>query len=228
MEEKKGIGSLFNRIAGDYDALNHIFSFGIDRVWRRQAVSGLQHADHLLDVAVGTADLAIEIMRQNKASKVTGIDLSDEMMRLGSEKVKKAGFDMTFVYGSAQQMPFSDASFDALTCGYGCRNFANLDEGLSEFYRVLRPGGELCILDFSMPSNPIIRWFYQAYFRGFMTPIGGFISGDKAAYDYFYRSVQGFIWGEQMVEHLRRAGFDDVTFTPQTFGISTLYRACKK
>ena len=152
--EKQHIGQLFDRIAGTYDSLNHVLSLNIDRRWRRQAVRQLSNAK-LLDVAIGTADLTIEILRQRKASHITGIDLSRKMMAIGEQKVAKLGYQdlVTFDYGSAQAMPYADASFDAVTCAYGVRNFADMDEGIREMHRVLRPGGELMILEFSYPMK---------------------------------------------------------------------------
>lgn len=228
-QDKKGIGALFDRIAGNYDELNHLFSLNIDKLWRREAVRRMPASAEVLDVAIGTADLTIEILRQGKAQHITGLDLSAEMMRAGEAKTKAKGYDnVTYILGSAQAMPFEPEQFDALLCGYGCRNFANLDEGLSEFHRVLKPGAEAYILEFSMPTNRIIRALYQFYFRHVMTRIGGWISGDRQAYEYFYRSVTGFIWGEEMANRLKQAGFEQVEWKTQTFGISTLYIAKKK
>ena len=214
---------LFDRIASSYDKVNHLLSLNIDKRWRRRAVRGMQEHEEVLDVAIGTADLAIELLRQGKAKTVTGLDLSVEMMKVGQSKT--IGLPVTFVEGSAQAMPFEDNSFDALTCGFGCRNFTDLDAGLNEFYRVLKVGGELCIVEFSYPTNPLIRWCYSLYFNHLMPLIGGWASHDKPAYLYLNSSVRHFIWGEEMAAHLRAAGFQFVTFQPLTCGIATLYRA---
>lgn len=227
MEERKNIGKLFDRIAWRYDGINHLLSVHIDKLWRRQAVRMMQPAQEVLDVAIGTGDMAIEIMRQGKAQHITGIDLSREMMAIGKQKTDKKNYNVDFLYASAQEMPFADNSFDAVTCTYGCRNFQDVDAGLREFHRVLKPGGQLVILEFSQPTNRIIRWLYDFYFHYIMTAIGGWIAGDKAAFNYFYRSVKGFIWGEEMVAHLQEAGFGNATYRTQTFGISTLYTARK-
>lgn len=230
LEEKKNIGQLFDRIAGTYDSFNHLLSLNIDRRWRRKAVSRLSKAEKLLDVAVGTADLAIELMKQGKADFIDGIDLSEGMMKIGREKVerKKLGGKVSFMKASALDMPFDDASYDALTCSYGVRNFSNLDKGLQEFHRVLRPGGQLMILEFSYPENKLVRALYDFFFTNIMPLVGKAMSKDPSAYTYFKNSVKGFIWGEEMAERLRSAGFTNVSFKPMTFGISTVYIAEKQ
>lgn len=227
--EKQHIGQLFDRIAGTYDGLNHLLSLNIDRRWRRRAIRMLKPAEQVLDVAIGTADLTIEILRQGKAQHVTGIDLSHGMMAIGEQKVAKRGYapQVQFDYGSAQQMPYANASFDTVTCAYGVRNFANMDEGLSEMYRVLRTGGELMVLEFSYPTNPVIRWGYDLYFTHLLPFIGNLFSRDKGAYSYLNRSVKNFPYGEAFCRHLRKAGFTQIKATPLTFGISTIYTAVK-
>lgn len=227
--EKQHIGQLFDRIAGTYDGLNHLLSLNIDKRWRRRAIRMLKPAEQVLDVAIGTADLTIEILRQGKAQHVTGIDLSHGMMAIGEQKVAKRGYapQVQFDYGSAQQMPYADASFDTVTCAYGVRNFANMDEGLSEMYRVLRTGGELMVLEFSYPTNPVIRWGYDLYFTHLLPFIGNLFSRDKGAYSYLNRSVKNFPYGEAFCQHLRKAGFTQIKATPLTFGISTIYTAVK-
>ena len=227
--EKQHIGQLFDRIAGTYDGLNHVLSLNIDKRWRRRAIRMLAPAEQVLDVAIGTADLTIEILRQGKAQHVTGIDLSQGMMAIGEQKVAKRGYaqQVQFDYGSAQQMPYANASFDTVTCAYGVRNFANMDEGLSEMFRVLRTGGELMVLEFSYPTNPVIRWGYDLYFTHILPFIGNLFSRDKGAYSYLNRSVKNFPYGEAFCQHLRKAGFTQIKATPLTFGISTIYTAVK-
>jgi len=227
MEEKQHIGQLFDRIAGTYDGLNHGLSLNIDRRWRRKTVQSMAPAAHVLDVAVGTADLAIAMLQSGKAERVTGIDLSDRMMAIGEEKCEKAGLKVDFVHGNAQAMPFADNTFDAVTCAFGCRNFLNLDEGLREMYRVLRPGGQVTILEFSYPANRLVRACYDIYFTRALPLIGRIVSRDKTAYTYLNRSVKSFCWGEAFVHHLHDAGFTDEHFTPLTFGIATVYTAQK-
>ncbi|NPD80481.1 bifunctional demethylmenaquinone methyltransferase/2-methoxy-6-polyprenyl-1,4-benzoquinol methylase UbiE [Prevotella sp. PINT] len=229
LEEKKSIGTLFDGIAGTYDMLNHLLSLNIDKSWRRRTVQKLTHAQNLLDVAIGTADLSLEIMRQQKATKIQGIDVSREMMRIGKEKVSKVGFaeNIRFDYGSALEMPYADNTFDALTCAYGLRNFPDADKGLAEFYRVMQPGAQLAILEFSYPENRVIRFGYDLFFTHVLPFVGRVFSHDKSAYTYLNRSVKEFMWGEEMVSHIQNAGFKNVRFQPLTFGITTVYTATK-
>ncbi len=227
MEEKQHIGQLFDRIAGTYDGLNHGLSINIDKSWRRKTVALMPAVEHVLDVAIGTADLTIEMLQRGKAQRVTGIDLSEGMMAIGQSKVKSRKSKVDFVYGNAQRMPFEEASFDGVTCAFGCRNFQNLDEGLHEMYRVLKPGGQVTILEFSYPKNRLIRAAYDLYFSHILPLVGRVVSKDKTAYTYLNKSVKGFCWGEAFVQHLREAGFKDAHFTPLTFGIATIYTAIK-
>lgn len=236
-EDKQHIGSLFDRIAPTYDGLNHGLSLNIDRLWRRKTVSLMPPAEHVLDVAIGTADLTIAMLRAGKAQRVTGIDLSREMMRIGEEKLTpKQGAAQTgtpgakpvnFVYANAQSMPFEEASFDGVTCAFGCRNFSDLDAGLREMYRVLRPGGQVTILEFSYPSNKLIRWGYDLYFSHVLPFVGRLVSRDKTAYTYLNKSVKSFCWGEEFLRHLTLAGFQDARFETLTFGIATIYIATR-
>ena len=230
MEEKQHIGQLFDRIAGTYDGLNHGLSMNIDRLWRRRTVQQMAPAHHVLDVAIGTADLTIEMLRQHKAEQVTGIDLSDQMMAIGQKKISNLQSPISniqFVHANAQSMPFEDASFDAVTCAFGCRNFSDLDAGLKEFYRVLKPGGQVTILEFSYPSGRYVRALYDIYFTRVLPLIGRIVSKDKTAYTYLNKSVKSFCWGEAFVQHLHDAGFTNEQFTPLTFGIATIYTAIK-
>lgn len=226
-QKKKNIGALFDRISGTYDFLNHFLSLGIDRYWRKKAIAGMPPQKEVLDVAIGTADLTLEMFRQHKAQKVVGIDLSEQMIAIGAKKLQQHGFSATFLPANAQDMPFADNRFDAVTCAYGCRNFSNLQEGLSEMYRVLQSGGMLLILEFSYPTNPLIRWLYDLYFSCVLPCLGRCISRDKDAYTYLNRSVKDFCYGEAFVQQLREAGFTDIQYEPITWGITTIYRATK-
>lgn len=229
MEEKQHIGQLFDRIAGTYDGLNHGLSLNIDKRWRRKTVQQMVPAQHVLDVAIGTADLTIEMLHRGKAQRVTGLDLSKQMMEVGRRKVERLRVTgkVEFVYGNAQHMPFDNASFDAVTCAYGCRNFQNLDEGLQEMFRVLKPGGQVVILEFSYPSNALVRALYDIYFTHVLPLVGRIVSRDKTAYTYLNKSVKSFCWGEAFAQHMRQAGFTDTRFIPLTFGITTIYTAKK-
>ena len=228
-QEKQHIGQLFDRIARTYDGLNHGLSLNIDRSWRRQTVRCMKPAQHVLDVAIGTADLAIEMLRRGKAERVTGLDLSREMMAIGGQKTasRHLSRQVDFVYGNAQEMPFGDDSFDAVTCAFGCRNFSDLDAGLREMYRVLKPGGQVTILEFSYPSNPLVRALYDIYFTRVLPFLGRLVSRDKTAYTYLNKSVKSFCWGETFVRHLHDAGFNEEHFETLTLGIATIYTAIK-
>ena len=233
MNEKKNIGQLFDRIARKYDLLNHLLSLNIDRYWRKNAVNMLESThggkDNCLDVAIGTADLAIQLARKFPSTQITGIDLSAEMMRIGGQKTKNAGLDnrISFLQASALDIPFPDESFDVVTCAYGVRNFSDLDKGLKEMCRVLKTHGTLLILEFSYPRNRLIALLYDIYFSHIMPLIGKLLSHDPTAYSYLNRSVKNFVWGERMCSHLQNAGFSNVTFHPLTFGITTAYLATK-
>jgi len=228
LDEKQHIGQLFDRIAGTYDGLNHGLSLNIDKYWRRKTVERMAPANHVLDVAIGTADLTIEMIKRGKAQQVTGIDLSEQMMAFGRLKVERLKFKgVNFVYGNAQQMPFKDETFDGVTCAFGCRNFSDLDAGLKEMYRVLKPGGQVTILEFSYPSNVCVRALYDIYFTRVLPWIGRIVSRDKSAYTYLNKSVKGFCWGEAFVQHLHDAGFKDEHFETLTLGIATIYVALK-
>ena len=227
MEEKQHIGQLFDRIAGTYDGLNHGLSLSIDKLWRRKTVRCMRPAKHVLDVAIGTADLTIEMLRRGKAQQVTGLDLSDKMMEIGKRKTERLNANVEFVHGNAQQMPFENEIFDAVTCAFGCRNFQNLDEGLREMYRVLRPGGQVVILEFSYPSNVLVRALYDIYFTRVLPFIGRVVSRDKTAYTYLNKSVKSFCWGEEFIRHICEAGFNEPQYKALSMGIATIYTANK-
>lgn len=227
MEEKQHIGQLFDRIAGTYDGLNHGLSLHIDKWWRRMAVRCMAPADEVLDVAIGTADLTIAMLKSGKARQVTGLDLSDGMMAIGRAKCEKAGLAVTFLHGNAQAMPFEDNRFDAVTCAFGCRNFQNLDEGLREMCRVLKKGGQVTILEFSYPKNVLVRAMYDLYFSHILPFIGRVVSRDKTAYTYLNKSVKSFCYGEAFVQHMLAAGFVEAQSETLTMGIATIYTAKK-
>ncbi len=230
MEEKKNIGFLFDRIAKKYDLLNHLLSLNIDKAWRKKAIQRLRPCENLLDIATGTGDFALEIIRQRKADKVLGIDLSKQMLAIGKEKIAKAGKADIIALEQADvaALGFSDEVFDAVTCAFGVRNFADLDKGLSEMYRVLRHNGQIVILEFSYPRNCIIKFFYNIYFSFVLPLIGKLVSKDKKAYGYLPKSVKGFIQGEEFVDHLVGVGFQNPEYKYLSFGICTIYTAQKK
>lgn len=228
--DKQNIGSLFDRIADKYDFLNHLLSLNIDRYWRRRAAATIQTKNgNVLDVAVGTADFAIAIAMQHKDLHICGIDLSQEMMRIGGDKVNKAALAhrISFKQCSALELPFADNSFDVVTCAYGVRNFSDLQKGLQEMCRVLKNNGELVLLEFSYPENRLMAWIYDLYFTHILPFVGRLVSKDKTAYTYLNRSVRNFVWGEQMCGCLQKAGFRNIAYRSLTFGITTLYTATK-
>ncbi len=224
------IERLFDGISNRYDRFNHLASMGIDRRWRRQAVKSLSGGGMLLDVAVGTGDLAIEVLRQGKAEKVVGIDISDGMMEVAKAKINRLGLDgkVELLHADCAQLPFADNSFDAVTCGYGVRNFELLDQSLAEMHRVLRPGGELRILEFTYPTQGAIRLLYDFYLTKVMPRIGKRLTHQGESFVYFMNSIKRFDKGDAFLAHLESVGFAEGCFVQQTFGISSLYMACKK
>lgn len=224
------IDKLFDGISNHYDRFNHITSLGIDRQWRRQAVRSLPACADILDVAVGTGDLAIEALRQGRAERVVGIDISDGMMQVAAAKLQRLGLQerVTLRHADCARLPFEDASFDAVTCGYGVRNFDRLDQSLAEMCRVLRPGGQLRILEFTYPTNWAVRLLYDFYLTRVMPLIGRSLTHQGESFVYFMNSIKRFDKGKAFLAHLNQAGFAETRFEKQTFGISSLYMACKK
>ena len=224
----ENIGSLFDSISSRYDRFNHTASMGIDRLWRRRAVRLLPDCQLVLDVAAGTADLCIE--RQGKSQKVVGVDISEGMLDVGREKVLRKGLSdkIELRVADCAHLPFDDNTFDAVTCGYGVRNFAELDRSLTEIFRVLKSGGQLRILEFTYPTNKLVRFFYDFYFTRIVPRIGKKLTDNGEAYIYFMNSVKSFAKGRDFIAILEKNGFSDTSFKSQTFGISTLYKACKR
>ncbi len=231
MAKKEGIRNLFDNIAPDYDKLNHILSLNIDKGWRRKAVKELVDTAgplEILDVACGTGDFTIEIaLKAPAGSKVTGIDLSEGMMAIGREKIKAAGVDAVMVQGDCEELPYNDDTFHRISVGFGVRNFEHLQLGLNEMYRVLTPGGKLVILELSVPSNPIVRWCYKLYFLNILPTIGGWVSGDRGAYEYLPASVLTFPAPDKFVPMLHQAGFSKVIHRSLTLGICRMYIGIK-
>ncbi|MBQ6277109.1 MAG: bifunctional demethylmenaquinone methyltransferase/2-methoxy-6-polyprenyl-1,4-benzoquinol methylase UbiE [Bacteroidales bacterium] len=226
----ENIGSLFDSISYRYDRFNHTASMGIDRLWRRRAVRSLPDCQLVLDVAAGTADLCIETIRQGKSQKVVGVDISEGMLDVGREKVLRKGLSdkIELRVADCASLPFDDNTFDAVTCGYGVRNFAELDRSLTEIFRVLKPGGQLRILEFTYPTNKLVRFFYDFYFTRIVPRIGKKLTDNGDAFVYFMKSVKSFAKGRDFIAILEKNGFSDTSFKSQTFGISTLYKACKR
>ena len=227
-DKNRAIGEMFSRIAPKYDFLNRLLSAGIDRRWRRAAVaemspdSGGRH----LDLATGTADMALEIFRQKgDAAAVAGVDLSVEMMRIGREKCRKAGrgAGVAFVRAPGESLPFRDAAFDSACVAFGIRNVVDRERGLREMCRVVRPGGRVVVLEFSVPENPVLGALYRFYFTRILPWIGGIVSSRREAYRYLPDSVMAFPSPGEFEAMMRAAGCVSVTSRPLTFGIVTLY-----
>ncbi|MCI4670738.1 MAG: bifunctional demethylmenaquinone methyltransferase/2-methoxy-6-polyprenyl-1,4-benzoquinol methylase UbiE [Bacteroidia bacterium] len=217
---------MFDNIAGAYDTLNHTLTFGMDIWWRRRAISMLRPYEPkvLVDMATGTGDFALAARRINP-EKVIGIDLSPGMLEIGRKKMKEKGADqlIDMVLGDSEAIQMDDNTVDAMTVGFGVRNFENLKLGLSEMRRVLKPGKPAVILEPSFPTTFPLKQLFQFYFR-FITPlVGRFVSGDDAAYTYLPESVKAFPHGEEFLEICREVGYKKVKYVPLTGGICALY-----
>jgi demethylmenaquinone methyltransferase/2-methoxy-6-polyprenyl-1,4-benzoquinol methylase len=228
--KKEQVAGMFDNIAPKYDFLNHFLSFGIDKLWRRKAIRLIKPfaPSAVLDVATGTGDLAIEALKTG-ALKITGIDISTEMLEIGRRKIKQLSLDhqITLQQGDSEALDFADASFDAVTVAFGVRNFEDLPGGLSEIHRVLRKGGVACILEFSKPKKFPFKQLYSFYSFHILPFIGRIVSNDQSAYRYLPESVDGFPDGKEFLNHLREAGFVKTSEHRQTFGVATIYTAIK-
>lgn len=231
MAKKDGIRKLFNKIAPDYDRLNHILSLNIDKGWRKKAVKKIVDTGtplKILDVACGTGDFTIAIVRKAApGSRISGIDISEGMLEIGKEKVKRAGIDATMSVGDCEALPYCDNEFDRISVGFGVRNFEKLELCLAEMYRVLAKNGKLVIVELSVPSNSFIRWCYKLYFLKILPAIGGMLSGERGAYEYLPASVLRFPAPEKFVAMMKSAGFGTVEHSSFTFGICRMYVGSK-
>ncbi len=221
---------MFNSIAGRYDFLNHFLSAGIDQSWRRKAIRmlGNHHPQTILDVATGTGDLAIEAMKL-KPKKVIGIDIAEDMLAIGRKKINEKGFEqiISLETGDSENIQFADHTFDAVMVAFGVRNFENLEKGLAEMYRVLTNGGEVIILEFSMPEKFPVKQLYIFYFKYILPSLGRIISGDKSAYTYLPESVSKFPAGTEFINILKKTGFTQTNVKKLTFGIASIYSGKK-
>lgn len=229
--KQEQIRRMFDKIAPSYDRLNHALSLGIDRRWRRTAVDALgKHKPlQILDIATGTGDFALLLAKRLKPQHIVGADISEGMMAVGREKVKEEGLQnvISFQHEDCMQLSFPDGSFDAVTSSYGVRNFQNLDKGLQEMQRVLRPGGHLLIVELTPPPHFPMKQLFWLYAHVVMPLLGRLISHDDSAYTYLPASMEAFPQPEQMEGILRKAGFAEVQWRRFTFGISTMYLATK-
>ncbi|CAH1000463.1 Ubiquinone/menaquinone biosynthesis C-methyltransferase UbiE [Neolewinella maritima] len=227
--KKQEVGRMFDTIAPTYDLLNRGTSLGVDTLWRKKLIAQLDPATHrtILDVATGTADVAIQTVLRTGADHVTGLDLSEGMLAYGRIKVKKRGLQdrIRLDQGDSEALPYADASFDAITVAFGVRNFENLEQGLAEMLRVLRPGGKLVVLEFSRIKYAPLRWAFNFYFGKIMPLIGRLQSKDPRAYAYLFESVQAFPSGRDFQAILARVGYNDTTWQALTFGIASIYTA---
>lgn len=232
-EESKAVQveKMFDNIAPAYDRLNHALSWNIDKCWRRKAIGLLKpfRPQHIMDVATGTGDFAIQAYRMLQPEELIGTDISEGMMNVGREKAKQAGLErhISFAKEDCTSLSFPDNRFDAITVAFGIRNFEDLDKGLQEMYRVLAPGGHLVILELSEPEWFPMKQLYAIYSKAVIPTLGKLLSKDRSAYTYLPQSIKAFPQGEVMQGIIRKAGFSQVRFKRLTLGICTLYFATK-
>ncbi|HZH88743.1 MAG TPA: bifunctional demethylmenaquinone methyltransferase/2-methoxy-6-polyprenyl-1,4-benzoquinol methylase UbiE [Chitinophagaceae bacterium] len=230
LTKKEQVAEMFDNISYKYDFLNHFLSLGIDKIWRKKAIKSLKDRSPktILDVATGTGDFAVASLALSP-KEVIGVDISAGMLQMGQKKIKQKGVEdiITLTLGDSEHLPFENDQFEAITCGYGVRNFENLEKGLKDMHRVMKPGGKLAILEFSKPKKFPIKQFFSFYFRYILPKIGKLFSKDNRAYTYLPESVKVFPEGEEFCEILEKCGFKNVKQKPLSFGITTLYNAEK-
>jgi demethylmenaquinone methyltransferase/2-methoxy-6-polyprenyl-1,4-benzoquinol methylase len=228
--KKEQVARMFDSISHRYDFLNHFLSLGIDKGWRKKAIRMLAPSRPriLLDVATGTGDFALQALDLHP-DKVIGVDISEGMLEVGRKKMKDRGLSdkIDMVTADSENLPFPDNKFDAVTVGFGVRNFENLSKGLLEINRVMKPGAMVAILEFSRPRRFPFKQIYNFYFKFILPKIGQWISRDKVAYTYLPESVEAFPDGNDFVEILKNTGFKNIACKPLTFGISSIYTAQK-
>jgi demethylmenaquinone methyltransferase/2-methoxy-6-polyprenyl-1,4-benzoquinol methylase len=224
--KKEEVAEMFDNISKRYDFLNHFLSLGIDKIWRRKAIRILKESKPqlILDIATGTGDFALSALKL-KPKKVTGLDLSAGMLEVGRVKMKKKKVDhiIEMIQGDSENLPFDSNHFDAFTVGFGVRNFENLEKGLGEMLRVLKPGGTGIILEFSKPKKFPVKQYYKFHSKYIIPKVGSAISKDKSAYAYLPESVAAFPEGQEMVNILEKVGYKDVRQKLVSGGIATIY-----
>jgi demethylmenaquinone methyltransferase/2-methoxy-6-polyprenyl-1,4-benzoquinol methylase len=229
--KKEQVAQMFDAISGNYDGLNRVISFGIDVKWRKKVVQLVSDKNPkiVLDIATGTGDLAL-LMTKTSAEKIIGLDISAGMLAVGREKIEAKNLSNTIemLLADSENMPFENDTFDAITVAFGVRNFENLEKGLTEILRVLKPNGVFVILETSVPEKTPYKQGYQFYSRNILPLIGKLFSKDNSAYQYLSDSASVFPYGEALNNILRKIGFIEVIAMPQTFGVATIYSASKK
>ncbi|TDY14026.1 bifunctional demethylmenaquinone methyltransferase/2-methoxy-6-polyprenyl-1,4-benzoquinol methylase UbiE [Meridianimaribacter flavus] len=230
LNKKQQVTKMFDTISKDYDGLNRIISFGIDIKWRNKVVDIVSKSkpNTILDIATGTGDLAISLTKTN-AKEIIGLDISEGMLEVGKQKIANKQLDDTIkmIIGDSENLPFDDNTFDAITVAFGVRNFENLDKGLSEILRVLKPNGTFVILETSVPTKTPFKQGYKFYTKYILPTIGKIFSKDRSAYSYLSESASIFPHGEALNNILRKNGFIDVSNKPQTLGVASIYIASK-
>ena len=226
------IQKMFDAIAPRYDFLNCLLSCGRDRYWRKVAVNLLspKPGDMLLDLATGTADVALEIANRDALNiKVVGVDFSCEMLELGKMKVRAGNMEkvVDLKTGVAEHLDFASGTFNGIITAFGVRNFSNIEQGLQEMWRVLKSDGRVVILEVSLPQKPFCKWAYHLYFDFFLPLIGRIVSGHHSAYSYLPNSVSEFPCPQEFVRILEKNGFEDVAYKNLTFGVATIYTGFK-
>jgi len=229
--KKEQVTKMFDTISKDYDGLNRVISFGIDIKWRKRVVALLkkEQPQTILDIATGTGDLAIALVKTG-AEKIIGLDISPGMLQVGKEKIKEKKLDpkIDMVVGDSENLSYPDHSFDAVTVSFGVRNFETLETGLAEILRVLKPGGSLVVLETSVPTKTPFKQGYHFYTKHVLPLIGKIFSKDNSAYGYLSESAAVFPHGENFNNILLKIGFIDVVNKPQTFGVASIYVAKKR
>jgi len=229
--KKEQVADMFNNISKTYDFLNHFMSLGIDIIWRKKAINELKKDQPklILDVATGTGDFAFEALKALKPDKIIGVDISRGMLDIAEQKIQNRGLGNKFEVklGDSEKLPFDDNAFDAVTVAYGVRNFENLQVGLADIQRVLKPGGKAVVLEFSKPRAFPIKQLYSFYFNYITPGIGKLFSKDSRAYSYLPESVAAFPDGENFVALMDKVGFKNTKHRPLAFGICSIYTGVK-
>ena len=226
LSKKEQVAKMFDNISHKYDFLNHFLSVGIDIYWRKRAIKLLKasHPKLMLDIATGTGDFAIEALKLNP-DKIIGVDISAGMLKYGKEKIIKLGLEhkIELMLGDSEKLQFDDNTFDAITVSFGVRNFENLEKGLTDMFRVLKPGGKAVVLEFSKPKSFPMKQLYNFYFKNILPILGKIFSKDSTAYTYLPESVNAFPDGEDFLKVFEKSGFKSTKCISLTFGISSKY-----